>query len=139
MAGGSVMGIVVSWDNNDKTIIQVSFEDDGWNWEDFYDIDRQVQAMLAEVNHSVSYLADVKQLNLLPKGLSLLRARKVLHLRNPRSDITVIAGASPFIRRTVELIFKIYGGTNQRTFFVSTMADGRALIARRTAKEATDV
>jgi len=135
------MGIAVSWDNGDKTIIRVEFEDNRWNWEDFYDIDRQVQAMLSEVDHSVNYLADVNHLNLLPKGLSLLRARKVLNLRNPRSDITVIVGANTFIRRTIEMIFRIYGGTNQRTFFVSTIADGRALIASRavTTKEATDV
>lgn len=135
------MGIAVSWDNSDKTIIRVEFEDNRWNWEDFYDIDWQVQVMLAEVDHPVSYLADVNHINLLPQGLSLLRARKVLHLRNPRSDITVVAGAGPFIRRTIEMIFKIYGGTNQRTFFVSTIADDRALIASRavTAKEATDV
>ena len=53
------MGIVVAWDNDEKTVLRVTYED-SWNWKDHRIALDAINALLATVDHPVDLVVELQ-------------------------------------------------------------------------------
>lgn len=125
------MSIHVMWDNDEKTVVRYVYEG-RWTWEDFEAARREAAELLKTVNHQVDVIVDVQDSKLLPNS-AISRGRE-LSKSDPtvfaNEGITVIVGASTFVRAMYDMTVKIYPALTQKQGyrFVKGLAEARSLI-----------
>jgi len=124
------MTIDVVWDNDDKSVIRVTFPAE-WTWDEFYALDQQTTAMLDTVAHRVLFLADVSATNKVPNGLNLNTARQVLDFRHENSDLLVIVGMNTMIRALFDIVILALGRITTNIKTADTLDEGYRLIRFR--------
>jgi len=124
------MSIDVDWDNDDKTVIHVTFPPE-WTWGEFFELDQRTVEMLDTVKHRVLFLADVSQTTQLPTGLNLSIIRQVIDFRHDNSDLLVIVGMNTMIRALFDIVILALGriGTSIKT--ADTLDEGYRLVRYR--------
>jgi len=126
------MGIRAIWDNDNKTLVRHIYES-RWSLEDYYSlIDRHV-AMLAEVDHEVDIINDLREAGPLPAGMA--SAIKWAARKAPANEgINVIVGANQFVKSLIDTVNKVAGPDVTAVTHVSTLEEAYALIAERRAQ-----
>lgn len=96
------MSIEIVWDNDEQTIIRVTFPEE-WTWDEWLEIDVITAPMLDSVQHKVCFLADLRQAKRVPSGLQLKVAREILEFRHENSDMLVIFG----MNKSIDTLLKV--------------------------------
>lgn len=124
------MGISVGWDNPQKTIIRVTFEEE-WTWDDFAAIDKVAAGMVDTISHKVCYIADVRKTSTVPPGLQLTVVRNVLEFRHPNSDMLVIVGLTKVMRMLLNTVLQALGPISTRMKIVDTIDEAYTTVNYR--------
>ncbi|NWF68214.1 MAG: hypothetical protein HXY40_03940 [Chloroflexi bacterium] len=127
------MGIQIQWDNNEKTILLVTFEAE-WTWEDLVVIDAHATALYSTVPHIVDIVADVRHNRLILSGvLSYVRSLLILPW-NPRAGMAVVVGANTRLRTLFEAAARLADKPLTRIGFADSLEEARTLIAAARAQ-----
>ncbi len=124
------MPIQVSWYNESKTAIYLTFTDP-WTWEDFTVADKKGTEMMEGLNHEVSFLADFTHARQFPRGMSLQRVRSVLNFDNANSGTLVVFGVNPFLRVMLNTMLTAAGRLNSTVVLVRDLQEALDLLEGR--------
>jgi hypothetical protein len=126
------MGISAQWDNEEKTVILVTFEAE-WTWDDVIAIDAQATAMYDSVGHQVDLIADLRENKLVVSGI-LSYARSLLTTNwHPLVGIVIVVGISSQVRALFDAAAAVTGKRWERVRFVNSLEEARGLIAQNHA------
>lgn len=114
------MSIEIIWDNDEQTIIRVTFPEE-WTWDEWLAIDEITNPMLNSVNHKVCYLADMRRTKRVPTGLKLDIAREVLEFRHENSDMLVVLGMNQMIKALFKVVLMALSRVRTRIEIVDTI------------------
>jgi hypothetical protein len=119
------VGLVVNWDNEEKTVIHQS--DDGeWTWDEFHAAQRQINQMIDSVHHKVDVIIDTQsnRRGKLPPNASL-HFRNAFRNRHPNTGLIVVVGMHPFVQIMVKIVSAVT--RSNAIAMVSTVEKARAL------------
>jgi len=119
--------ITIEWFDDKKKLFVYRFEND-WQWPDYQQAIDEASEMMAEVEHDINILMDVTRVKTLPPG-AISHIRKAF--ANPRAkniQLTVIAGASPFMVRIAEVVQKISSTLNWDYVVVGTLEEAYEIL-----------
>lgn len=125
------MGIIVSWHNDDHTILLEVFEGK-WLLEDYYRMVDQAAALLAATPHTVHIVADVSASSLPPSQM-VSGMRYALKKMPANQGLAVFVGPGAFATALIELAKRFSPQTTTNLFIVTTRAEALALIAQHDA------
>ena len=114
--------ITVSWLDDIKSTVLVTYHVEGWTWQDLLQAFKQQRALIDSVDKPViDIIVDVRKSNFMPKAHSLLGVIKNVSVqRHPRQGKTIVVGASMFILSVANAMNKMV--KSQMDFlFVPTM------------------
>jgi hypothetical protein len=123
------MGVTVSWDNDQKTIICYDFHG-RWTWEDFYASTAQAFAMTRNVTHRVDVICLIHPGAVLPAN-AMYHFRQAMVNAPHNRGATVIVGGSGFIKRLVKIFRNFNKRLGERVMIADTMDEARMLLAVR--------
>jgi hypothetical protein len=128
--------ISIVWANPDKTVVLITYENDGWGWQDLYEAVKAQKEFIESVSHpKVDVIIDCRKTGIVPKGGSILTGiRKVTVEHHPRQGHTILVGAHGFPRAMLKVAEKLMGTYRQEFISVDTMEAAYALIHRLTAQ-----
>ena len=129
------MPILISWEDNDKTIIQVCFTGD-WTWADFPPIRLKSIEMLNSVDHVVDFIADFRDVTRVAKGAFSV-GRSITNSRLKNEGIAVVVGTSPILRVLFHTFTNTYSATRNRYFYTSTLEEAHILIKTKRQNQQT--
>lgn len=124
------MAIEITWDNQEHTIIYVTFPEE-WTWDEYSAVDSITEPMLDSVNHKVCYIADLRQTQHVPKGLRLDIAREILEFRHDNSDLLVIIGMNSMIRALLDIVLMALGKVRTQIVIVDNIDEAYEKIFAR--------
>ncbi len=125
------MGITVTWDDEEQTMLYLHFEPE-WMWDTYYTAIRQVETLAGTVTHEVDLIVDVRDVGRVP-GDYILHARRGLSLLpdNFGRAALIGTGAQPLLSVTVDLLQRAFPVWKDRLFFAESLPEARAELARR--------
>ncbi len=126
------MGIAVSWDNAEHTIIR--FEVAGfWSIEHLVTASHATTEMLSDVGHPVSFIIDITHNESTPPNI-LSMTRRLFENADSKINMRVIVGANHFAHIFFNTFASIYGSVLHRNplKFAGTVDEARHLIQQQT-------
>jgi hypothetical protein len=129
------MAISVVWDNDECTIIRVDVEGE-WTWGDLHEaLTKAVEIMDEQACEQADLIVDVSRSTNIP-SLALPNVRSIAQRRDPRMSTTVLVGMSDVMRTLLNAFLQVYNavGRRERYFFVKSVDEARALIAKKTER-----
>lgn len=131
--GWVAVGISVRWDNDEQTIILVTFDAE-WTWNDVHDVNTRATVLYESVDYVVDILADVRSTHLVTTGI-LSYARNLLSMPwHPHAGKVVVVGASRSVRTLFEAAALVAKKSLERITFAQSMDEAREIIQRRRVK-----
>jgi hypothetical protein len=122
------MAITVNWENDEKTIISICYEQP-WTWEEFEQGHRELQHLLTTSPHKVDVIFDVVNGGpLKPNAIS--RFRDAAKTRNPNQGAIVFVGANIMVQTIVQTIGKLTRTQTGGMQFASTREEAKALLKK---------
>ncbi len=127
------MGIIVDWDNPEKTVIRFVYSGQ-WTFGDLFDAMQASRELMDTVDHPVHGIIDMQESKLMPNG-ALSLGRNVTMRRHPNQGKSIIVGASGFARTLYDVYRKVYRTTfDESAFaFASTLDEARQLLESHAA------
>ena len=127
------MGITVQWDNDDKTIVLVTFGA-VWSWDDLRAVDEYALPLYDSVDHVVDVIADLRNSHLVMTGI-LSYMRELLTMQwHPHTGNVVVVGASVSVRTLMEAAALVTRRPLTRISFALSMDEARLILQKRRAK-----
>ncbi|MFN8373261.1 MAG: hypothetical protein U0694_10360 [Anaerolineae bacterium] len=127
------MGITVQWDNDEKTIVLVTF-DAVWTWDDLRAVDEYAIPLYDSSEHIVDVIADLRHSHLVMTGI-LSYMRELLTMQwHPRAGNVVVVGASLSVRTLMEAAALVTRRPLARISFAQTIDEARLTLRNRRAK-----
>src|SRR5689334_6102497 len=114
--------ITVSWLDDKKSTVLVTYHVEGWTWQDLLQAFKDQRALIDSSDQPiVDIIVDVRKSNFMPKAHSLLGVVKNVSVqRHPRQGKTIVVGANMFIMNIASAMNKMV--KSQMDFlFVPTM------------------
>lgn len=132
------MKITVEWDNEQHTILRWVFQS-RWSWDDYSTAQQESNEILAEIDHPVDVIGDLRNTSSLPSN-ALTAYRGFVAETAPNVDLIVLVGASRFVKAMVNVFVKVMPGKVPGTHFVMADTIDRAytLIAEHQAKRTAE-
>lgn len=121
------MPVFVQWDNPEKTIIYIRYEQ--WTWDDYYDALRESASMAATANHSVDIIAHLSD-NTIPKGGTLTHAAASIKQGDEHVRLIVLVTSNRFVQSLVDMSSRVLPDIKKKYRVVSSVDLARQLIAR---------
>jgi hypothetical protein len=123
------MGIEVTWDNDEKTIIHYYYGKN-WSWEDFRQAGEISNAMAVEVHHTVDIIADF--LDGSPPPIGALGRFKNAQESMPENikSITVVGGGT-FINALVGMFSRLYRPLGEQLLIAKSLNEARDKINQK--------
>jgi len=121
--------ITVSWLDDKQSTVLVTYNVEGWSWQDLLQAFKQQRALIESVDQPViDIIVDVRKSNFMPKAHSLLGVVKNVSVqRHPRQGKTIVVGANMFILSLANAMNRLI--KSQMDFlFVPTMEDAHKLL-----------
>ncbi len=122
--------ILVTWYNQEKTIIRYTFPK-SWTWEDLYIAIDNAAAMLDTVKHRVCILLDLTASERVPSlnVMGLQRVANAPTAKHPNMGIFVMVGMRPFVRAVADVFFRLYPAAGKQYRTCKTLEEGLEIIA----------
>jgi hypothetical protein len=99
--------IKVEWANQDKNVVRWQFLDH-WTWQEFYQAQREVDAMIDTVEGMVDGIIFTSSLQHIPPN-ALTHLRKILRQKHQRYGISIVIGARSFLTALLNLLPRLIG------------------------------
>lgn len=122
------MSVMVTWDNNERTVIRYHFDGD-WQWEEFKAAFRHAQEMLETVGHIVDVIADFQTSDCVPTE-TLARLAYVARNRPANLGNSVIVGTKVFAMTTLSVFSAFYGDAARIYQWAHSLDRARAPLAK---------
>lgn len=123
------MAIIVTWYPDHKNIVYVRFET-AWNWDDFYTMNEDFNALANSVSEPIAALIDVSHTSMpanfiaqLPKIASISNSERPTNL-----DLTVVVGLRGIIETAVSIFSRVYRQAASHLLMASNVEEGLATI-----------
>jgi hypothetical protein len=121
------MGITVTWDNDDRTVIRQIYEGD-WDIADYYQAVMTTQRLAGEIDHPFDLILDLTRAR--RSSISLLSAaRRVENNVPPNRRRAVVVRADAYLKAIIQVGRRIAPRAGSEVYFADTLDDARALIA----------
>ena len=132
------MGVQVSWDNDDKTVIRYDLAG-RWQWEEFYPKYQQAVEMIAPLDHKVDFIVnpadEVTRRGYAPPNI--LSRLWDLNKRSPANVGTTYVIGSPLLKALYSVAMKVYPALSKNYVYVSSLEEARQVTAEKLKHEAT--
>jgi len=116
------MGITITWDNEDRTILRLDFAG-MWSWEEYDEAVDSAYIMIAQSGHKVDIITNLSRDTILPTDESLRHFQRALRQMPSNVGLTVTSGGNSFSRK----VFSSF----QRTLAAGSLGEARAILANR--------
>ena len=128
------MPVTFEFQENDRIMLWTFA--DPWTVPDLMSFYKQAEVVLNNAPHTIHSLIDFRQARQIPAGA--LKTRQTNTWDHPRSGQTIVVGAAPVLKKTLEVVFRIV--RFDRLKFFDNEAEARAylrdLIAQETEAQA---
>ena len=121
------MGVEVSWDNEDKTIIQIIYEGH-WQWDELRAAVKQMNAMIDSVDHPAVHLISNRGEARWTPGKYAANAREILAMYHPRVGHWVGVVRNPIAREMFYAFSAMEGGVPYSYHYVNTLEEAREFL-----------
>jgi hypothetical protein len=121
------MGIKVTWDNADRTIISFDFEG-RWDWDELYIASDQATAMLDSTDHTVDFIMDIRETQQIPKDF-MSHAERIASGSHPRRGIMVVVGANGLVRTLGGGLRRLFPDATRNLVFAADLEEAYEIIA----------
>lgn len=105
---GYRMPITASWNNEEKTIILITFEHP-WIWHEFEAAYEQMDAMFKSVSHKTSLILNISNAGFPPPS-AIEHFRRVSENRHANLDKIIVVGIPTFFRTMLNILRSVYQG-----------------------------
>ncbi len=124
------MGILVDWDNAEKTAIRYEFSAT-WTWSEFFAALQQDDEMIASVPHTVHMILDFRQARAVPPNPGA-QFRSVAGQISDQLGLVIVVGNNMWFETVVQMFVKLFGSsvkgiTGLKTF--RTIEEARTAVA----------
>ncbi len=123
------MNIEVSWDNDEKTIIQFAYAEN-WTWEDFHSATKISNQMISSVEQTVDVIADFSNSTSPPMG-ALGKFRSAMETSPENQGFVVIVGGGFFVSALVSSFSRVYKALEEQLMMADTLEEARSKIVER--------
>src|SRR5215510_13590412 len=123
------MGVQVSWDNPEKTVLLYELEG-RWTWDEFHAAVADAFAMTASVPHTVDTISHFHRGTPLPAN-AMFHFRRVMLAAPPNRGINVIVGGSSLVRTMASLFSKAHRLLGRRLLVCATLEEARETLDMR--------
>ena len=123
------MGIIVQWDNPEKTIIRFVYSGQ-WTFGDLFEAMQIARDFMDSVAHPVHGIIDMQDSKLMPNGVLSL-GRNVTMRKHPNQGKSIVVGASGFARTLYDVYRKVYRTTFDESAygFASSLDEARDMLS----------
>ena len=120
------MGIIIEWDDDEKTILRQVYNG-LWTWQEMDAMLSQAYQLIEVVGHRVDFIVDIRKSNFVPDNFvsGIGKAERKLH---PNQGVVVLVGATALIDRLLKLANDL-NKIQQDPGMVSSLEEARAFIA----------
>ena len=129
---GSNMPIHVNWNDEAKQVIRVDYEGK-WEWDEFFDANKQTQALMGGVDHRVDVIADMKNGHMPTTGASFTFAKNSFRTLPANWGVMVIV-TSLFIGKLVDVFKQLDRQFGSKLYTASTVEQAHDIIQKQRAK-----
>lgn len=120
------MGITVSWDNPEMTIIRYDFEG-RWTWGEFYAATSKAGALRNNIEHEVHVIGNFEDSENPPTG-AVLHVRRALQISPKNVGTIIIAGGGAFINGLVPMLNMIPEMKRSKFVVAKSLDDAREML-----------
>jgi hypothetical protein len=123
------VGIVVTWDNQEKTILREDLTTP-WTWTEYDEATDQ----LASLIKSVSYRVDVifnRNYTATPHGDPFAHYRRIAEQLPPNTGLVLVVGATNATRAAANFLLPLFAQLAARLAFVDTVEEARTILQNR--------
>ena len=100
------MGIRIFWDDDEKTVIRYEFEE-SWTWEDLIAAVQKDDELMAEVDHTVHLILDMRAIRDVPSN-PMGHLRSIAGMVSPQLGLVIFVGTNRWAQALVEIFYKVY-------------------------------
>ncbi|MEO8392375.1 MAG: hypothetical protein ABI700_05215 [Chloroflexota bacterium] len=123
------MAVTVSWEDDEHTVLVLSFADD-WTLDEFRDASVQAILMVRSTAEPVYVISDFSQAKSIPLGI-LWQARDINRLRPANWTAGITISHDWLLKNLLDVFSKVYMGQEQRrVYVVKTEAEAKELIRK---------
>jgi hypothetical protein len=122
------MGIEVSWDNEERTIIRHTYQGE-WTWDETRAAIKTAEAMLGEVSHRVDVIVDMKAASRLPANPTSIFREAVSFVQHPDVGMIVMISNSLLIQTFANILATVYPKAGEKIVLVSSEEEAYARLA----------
>ncbi len=126
------MGINITWDNPQQTVILVQYQRP-WDWSQFSAALGELKNLLDSVHHTVDIIFDIRDAGFPPQG-AVQRFKQASELNHPNGGLLIYVAPNllaQFVKSIVRIIEAAFGRFEADFLFVSTPEQARDMIAQR--------
>lgn len=98
-----MMPVSVAWTNTQQTVAQATVAEP-WTWQDLFDADQQVRAMLEAVEHDVVVIVDFTRSHYVPPR-PVAQLPRFAEGRHPREKALIVVGLTTTLGQIATQIF----------------------------------
>jgi hypothetical protein len=122
------MGITIVWDNNEHSVMRITFAK-AWSWNEMDTIIAEAHAMMDAVYHQVDMIVDMKEGGSIPEG-AFWRFHKLAQVKHRNRGRVIVVGGNSFIRTMSDTVRRLANDFfDTETFtLVSTVEEARATL-----------
>jgi|FLYN01.1.fsa_nt_gi hypothetical protein len=123
------MGIKITWDNDEKTILRYSF-DTHWTWDDFYTAKAEAYNQIDTVQHKVGVIFDAPEKITLPANM-ITHSKSAVSKTHPNTCIVAVVVRNLYLRTMLSMVMKLSKKAAETLRLVSSLDEARALVAEK--------
>jgi hypothetical protein len=124
------MNMTVEWDNEDHNIVRLTLHD-GWTWEQLYETNKNIAAMMREAPQTVHLLLDYTQTKTLPMGGVIMHARNIMSAYPANWGLFVVVTRNMLVQRLATIFRETFkANLGKRVMTVTTFDDAYRMIKK---------
>lgn len=121
------MGVRISWDDENKTIVRLSFEGE-WNWQDYYMAVQQSNMMLESVKYKVDIITDFHRSENLPPQAFVHLRRALFNVPPNWGSSVIVTGERPSVSSLMHSFIKMHPRLGKRIAIVTSLEEAYTLL-----------
>jgi hypothetical protein len=129
--GEVIMSIAIVWDNNDNSVLRITFGK-VWTWEELDSSIEAAKALMDQVNHQVDQIIDLKNISGVPEG-AFWRLHKLTQTKHHNQGRVILVGGNAFMRAMMDTLRRVVSDLfeTETLVIVPTIEDARAQLFKK--------